>query len=189
MLELGVEQYIEKIASDHAVRKGRIVVEPRDPFFVTSIDGPGTALLSRSSSRITGRMLRTLDWPNAGAKLYDAAKIVEKSCTPIFLCLPRPVGSEDIIVCVRKCLNCPYSCIEIILYPTDQCNILSLARARQQYDKIKEMSQVNSGRNSPEKDLEISDSEMRVSFDYSPAMMSYDLAMVPCSIELDQRKG
>uniref|UniRef100_A0A7S0E0G9 Uncharacterized protein n=1 Tax=Hanusia phi TaxID=3032 RepID=A0A7S0E0G9_9CRYP len=189
MLELGVEQYIDEIANENAVRKGRIVIEPRDPYFITSIDGPGTAMLSRSSSRITGRMLRTMDWPNAGAKLHDAAKVVEKTSTRIFLCLPRPVGSEDIIVCVQRCQNCPYSCIEIILYPTDRCNILSLAKARQQYEKIREMSQMADGRNSPEKDLEISETEMRGSFDYSPSMINYDRAMLPQAMEVEQRKG
>ena len=57
-----VSRTIQQFPIEVLARRGRLTVEANEPFFIVSIDGPGTALLGKSSSAVIGRMVKSVNW-------------------------------------------------------------------------------------------------------------------------------
>eukprot|EP00960_Hanusia_phi_P043372 756016-Hanusia_phi.AAC.3 len=142
---------IMKFLPSHLVeRKGRLVVESVEPFFIISIDGLASALLNRTSSGITGRMLRTIEWDGDGRKLlHDAAVMAQRTAGKVLLTLPLPGKKESLIIVVQKILEGDQSRLEVLMFPTE-CELPSSGPVQERASRIE----------SPDTELCISDEEM-----------------------------
>ncbi|EKX34955.1 hypothetical protein GUITHDRAFT_155631 [Guillardia theta CCMP2712] len=142
---------IAKLLPSHLVEKrGRLVIESAEPFFIISIDGLASALLNRTSSGITGRMLRTIEWEGDGRKiLHEAAIMAQRTADKVLLTLPRPGKQESLIVVLQKITEGDQNRLEVLMFPTD-CELPSFGPVQERASKIE----------SPDTELCISDEEM-----------------------------
>uniref|UniRef100_A0A7S0EGF9 Uncharacterized protein n=1 Tax=Hanusia phi TaxID=3032 RepID=A0A7S0EGF9_9CRYP len=177
-----VEEVVESMPLNMLAQKGRVLMEPIEPFFITSVDGPATALLGKSSSRITGRMLRSIDGCAGGNKsLCAAARKALNEQKRVFLTFPRPVGEGMLILAFQpKPTTTGSDRLELLIFPTQpgfdmviKEPLVECMKLPSEHSALEVKISSNSGRDSPDKDLEISDEEMQDSqsgdelFDYN----------------------
>jgi len=179
-----VEEVVASMPLGLLAQKGRVLLEPVEPFFITSVDGPATALLGKSSSRITGRMLRSIDSCVGGNKsLCAAARTALHENKRVFLTLPRPVGNGILILAFQsKPTTTGVDRIELLIFPTQEGLDLEIKdplvesmRVPSAHTALEVKISSNSGRDSPDKDLEISDEEMQDSQSGDDELFDYNI--------------
>ena len=176
-----VEEFVTGLPMHLLCRRGRIVLENTEPFFIISVDGPASALLYKSSSALSGRRLKSIDTElNGEQKLVAAAGLARSSGRRVFLTMARSCKKEDLIFTFQSCLSSVGDKrMEILLFPMDDRNKMSIPYPKvdreQEESSSKYESQVNraSGRDSPDKDLGISDEEMMDSHSGDEAAFDY----------------
>eukprot|EP00960_Hanusia_phi_P039130 753776-Hanusia_phi.AAC.6 len=161
-----LKEVVEQLPCSFVQKKGRLVVESNEPFFVISSDGPAAALLNKSSSAITGRMLRSIDWGcDKKLKLCRAMLHAARSGNQIFLTMRVPKKTQILILALKK-----FTCItgneriEVLIYPTN----LEYSEPQRQAEvtliqkvELFRLQSIASNMDSAEdKDLEVSEDEM-----------------------------
>mmetsp|Transcript_13871 Transcript_13871/g.47949 ORF Transcript_13871/g.47949 Transcript_13871/m.47949 type:complete len:302 (+) Transcript_13871:334-1239(+) len=161
-----VSRTIQQFPIEVLAKRGRLTVEANEPFFIVSIDGPGTALLGKSSSAVVGRMVKSVNWDSDRSnQMYEAAKLTRRNpSSKTFLTLPRQ-GKPTLMVAFQPSPHLVGDGrLEILLFPMPADCDLDLAEPVVEIDR--DPSPASRGehrtdeRDSPDLCLWISDEEV-----------------------------
>mmetsp|Transcript_23130 Transcript_23130/g.37082 ORF Transcript_23130/g.37082 Transcript_23130/m.37082 type:complete len:201 (-) Transcript_23130:187-789(-) len=133
--------------------RGRIMLEPLAPFYITSCSGMAAKLLHTSSLKLAGRRLQAI------AQAAEIAKLKHATCTVLelpnqraYLSLATETGHMH--VAIQKCETAGRLQIEVLFFPAEPGSWLQDVV----FDTIQSQAVVQgtSGAHSPDKDLEMS---------------------------------
>ncbi|EKX46475.1 hypothetical protein GUITHDRAFT_162958 [Guillardia theta CCMP2712] len=169
-LEDTIQERLREVVSQLPVsfvqKKGRLVVEPKEPYFVISSDGPAAALLNKSSSAITGRMLRSIDWGcDKKLKLCRAMLHAARTGRSTLVTMRVPKKAQILILALEKFIcTTGNERIEVLIYPTNleysepqRLPEVSLVQSAEFFRLQSISSNMDSA---ADKDLEVSEDEM-----------------------------
>jgi len=134
----------------HAIAsRGRIILEPHAPFYITSCSGMAAKLLQTSCFKLAGRRVRAIAQPAEIAKLEQATHFSLVPRQRVYLSLATEIGhvNMDIQTCKSTAGRMH---IEVSLFPASQ-------DSRFEEIVLDNINQAkSSGSNSPDKDLAVS---------------------------------
>lgn len=130
--------------------RGRIVLEPHAPFWITSCSGMAAKLLRTSWSRLTGRRVRAIAQPSEIAKLEQAAHSSLVAHQRAYLSLATETGHVHVVIQTFESTVGRMQ-IELLLFPAEQDSCFQGIVL----DKMQNQA-TSSGSNSPDKDLVVS---------------------------------
>ena len=98
-----VRAYFERLKGSQSAGRGQVLVEARDPHFVTAIDGAAARILQASSFRMCGRRAKGLATATEEQKrLADALQNANTHYGCVYLSITSPSGGR-VQVIVQQC--------------------------------------------------------------------------------------
>ena len=156
-----VRAFFEALPDEVLANRGRIVFEPETPFLILQCDGCAARILGTTSSRVTGRMMRTIV-----ADSQDRGKIEQASraslsphqrCYLSIKCRTATGGNAPMVIHLVESTTGRLQ-LEALLFPTE-CPPSLLTRLviddLSCLPKRQSSSSPHRGRSSPTKDLQV----------------------------------
>jgi len=144
----------QELPSHFLAGRGRMMLDPLAPFFITSCSGMAAKLLRTSSLKLAGRRLQSIAQPDEIAKLVQATcAMLEVKNRRAYLSITTETGHMH--VAIQKCEAKGRLQIEVLLFPAEPGSWLEDVI----FDTIQGQTVVQgtlAGTDSPDKDLAMS---------------------------------
>jgi hypothetical protein len=156
-----VRAFFEALPDEVLANRGRIVFEPETPFLILQCDGCAARILGTTSSRVTGRMMRTIvaDSQDRG-KIEQASRASlspHKRCYLSIKCRTATGGNAPLVIHLVESTTGRLQ-LEALLFPTE-CPPSLLTRLviddLSCLPKRQRSPSPHRGRSSPTKDLQV----------------------------------
>lgn len=106
----------------HSSTRGQILVEAREPHFVTSVDGAAARMLQSTSTRVCGRRAKGIaKSPEEQTRLGEALLCAQATSHCVCMSITSPAGRRVPAMVQRQCAG---DLIEISLFPAESSHAL-----------------------------------------------------------------